>query len=222
MNKDTFKKELNCKLTEEEVVEYGSQLARLTTEAQELRETKKNIASEYNNRISSKESMARVLAKRVATGEEMREVECHYVYDWKAGERTAFRDDTMDELDTDVIPEHEKQQKLDLKDRDDDGVAGDPELDENTTTTEAIERDELFDDAVVFAHEQVKTTVSGLRNKLHIGGSRAKRIFEQMVVQNLIDKDGAYTGYSEPVDPEPVDPEPVTDHDTPNEEDLPF
>jgi hypothetical protein len=213
MNKDTFKKELNCKLTEEEVVEYGSQLARLTTEAQELRETKKNIASEYNNRISSKESMARVLAKRVATGEEMREVDCHYLYNWTDGERTAFRNDTGEEMFTDVIPEHEKQQKLDLDDREEDGPAetdayrydrlkakhdtGAPMDDDevqfiihyethNTPEPEVVEEDEFIEPAILYTNGRDHVTVTGLRKAFKIGTNRASKILDSMISKGIV------------------------------------
>jgi hypothetical protein len=103
---------LMCALNEDEANEYSKQLARTTTEIGELEEEKKNVTQDYANKINSKRSMTKSLAHKVTTRQEMRPVDCYWDYMWATSERRLVRLDTHQEVEVDVIPEHERQQRL--------------------------------------------------------------------------------------------------------------
>lgn len=111
------KRTLSCDLSDEEVREYSNDLARLTSSISELEEEKKNTASNYGNKISTQRSQTKELARKISTKKELREVHCENFYDWPDGLVITTRQDTMQVIDTEPIPEWERQQHLDLENK---------------------------------------------------------------------------------------------------------
>jgi len=102
---------LPVKITLRESEAYGKELAACLVEKGKLEEKRKEI----NAAIKPYSERAECLSKIVDSGEEQRSVECQWDYNWAAGTRTLFRQDTGEEVDHDIIPEHERQQRLELE-----------------------------------------------------------------------------------------------------------
>jgi hypothetical protein len=115
MQTGVFRQELECILTEEQTKTYSGELARLTQQQAELEDRKKEVGAEYKAKIDACISTTRVIARKVSTGREMRDVEVRWDYDYLANCKCLFRLDTGELLDTKALTENERQMCLELE-----------------------------------------------------------------------------------------------------------
>ena len=106
MQKETRK--LTVQLTDLEVENYGRELASCLVKIETLNEQRKAITQT----IDPLKKRSTVLSQTIEDGHEIREVECTWEYDWASDQRSLYRLDTGELIDTCIIPEHEKQQHL--------------------------------------------------------------------------------------------------------------
>ncbi len=115
MNRGIFRSELECVLTEAEAKTYSGELARLTQTQAELEDRKKEITSDYKSRIDACISQTRVIARKVSTGKEMRDVEVRWEFDFPANVKYLIRLDTYHTIDSKALTDNELQMCLDLE-----------------------------------------------------------------------------------------------------------
>ncbi|MCK5236445.1 MAG: hypothetical protein KAR06_05600 [Deltaproteobacteria bacterium] len=107
-------KVLPVKLTQEEVLHYSKELAKETQDLEEIEKRKKDVMADFGSQILKHKSEVGVLSRKISTGEEYRDIECEWNFDWKDGRKRLYRTDTGELLQTDKISDYERQQKLDL------------------------------------------------------------------------------------------------------------
>jgi len=114
MAEDTKKvtRNLFCKLTDEEVLAYSRSVASKLGEKDREDKHKKRAAKEFDSRIANLESEVVDLIEKVNTGEEMREVECEWRYEWTSNTKVLVRLDTGEEIDKRPIEADERQATL--------------------------------------------------------------------------------------------------------------
>lgn len=108
---------LKCELTEDEIKEYGAELARKYSEITDLEDQKKSITSDFKARIDAANSDAGILARKIQNGYEFRDVFCEiqYIDDEKVvqtvrqdtGEIIKTRPMTPEEMQRDLFEEKE-------------------------------------------------------------------------------------------------------------------
>ena len=107
-----FKKELECVLTDAEVLEYSRSLAKANQDLSDVEDRKKDVVAGYTAEAKSLEANINVLARKVASGKEHRSVECIYEFDWDKAVKHIIRRDTYEIIKTEVIDEFDRQQGL--------------------------------------------------------------------------------------------------------------
>ena len=136
MNDKIVKKELDCKLTQEEILVYSRLLAKETEDKTEAENRKKDIASEYTATIGQHATSMGILSRKITSGQEHRIVECFYEHDWPNSEKTLFRSDTGEMVKIEEIELWERQQHLKLREKEEEGKS------DEATGTEAEPIDE--------------------------------------------------------------------------------
>lgn len=111
----SFRQELECVLTDSQIKTYSAELARLTQEQAELEDRKKEVTAGYKARIDACISSTRVVARKVATGKEMRDVDVRWELDFDSNAKYLFRLDTYQVVDTKPLTEDERQMCLKLE-----------------------------------------------------------------------------------------------------------
>ena len=106
--KDT--RTLPVQLTAHEIEEYGKELAAVIVGKGKLEAQKAVLSKAIKPLVERLEELAPV----VDSGKEDRDVACRWYYDWANRERFLIRSDTLELVATDIIPEGELQQRLDL------------------------------------------------------------------------------------------------------------
>ena len=101
---------LMVNLSAHEIEEYGKELATVIIDKGKL-EAERAV---LNKKIKPMVERLEELAPIVDQGREERDVECRWYYDYPNGERFLVRTDTMELVESDVIPEWERQQRLAL------------------------------------------------------------------------------------------------------------
>lgn len=119
------KRELSCQLTPEEVMEYGKELAKNQEEKYEQEGRKKEVNAEFTAVISRCDAQILVLTRKVRSGQETRAVDCYYDYNWGNNEKKLYRSDTGELVKIDEIEEHERQQHLKLREKEEAGASED-------------------------------------------------------------------------------------------------
>jgi hypothetical protein len=109
----TENRHLDCKLTDEEVKQYGEDLAHrlMDISALELEKARLNV------KIKPIKDEVEKLVVKIDTKQEVKEVVCDWHFDWERGEKRLIRTDTFEEVPhtTFDISEDEKQQKLEME-----------------------------------------------------------------------------------------------------------
>ncbi|KAF0218817.1 MAG: hypothetical protein FD174_2600 [Geobacteraceae bacterium] len=112
---NTFRRELPCILSREEKASYSDELARLTQEQAELKDRKKEITAEYKAKIDACTSQSRVIARKISTGKEMRDVECYWEFDYPRCVKSLIRADTFEPIETKTLTGEELQKQLNFE-----------------------------------------------------------------------------------------------------------
>ena len=150
---------LSVELTETEVLEYSKELAKHTQDLDTLEVRKKDLVAELNAGIAKIKAELNILSRKIVTGEEERDVECQWDFDWEGGVRVLVRQDNAEEVRSLPISDFERQAAVPTEDEeegepanedfaeegedDEQPVEGEAEAeatpDEATTETEATE-----------------------------------------------------------------------------------
>ena len=108
----TEMRHLDCELTDEEVKQYGEDLAHRLMDISALEVDKARL----NAKIKPIKDDVEKLVVKIDTKKEVREVACDWHFDWDRGKKTLFRTDTFKSLPNTTfdISDAEKQIKLDM------------------------------------------------------------------------------------------------------------
>ena len=139
MNDKIVKKELACKLTEEEILIYSRLLAKETEDKTEAENRKKDVASEYTATINQHTTTMGILSRKITSGQEHRVVECFYEHDWPNNEKTLFRSDTGAMVKIEEIEAYERQQHLKLREKEEAGKSDEVKASDTEPTDEQLE-----------------------------------------------------------------------------------
>lgn len=101
---------LIVELTDDEVESYGRELGKLIVNKGKLESERAVLAKKMKPMTERLEELAPI----VDSGEEVRDVECRWYYDFSTRTKYLIRLDTMKLIDQDIIPDHEFQAGLDL------------------------------------------------------------------------------------------------------------
>lgn len=121
----TFKKELPCKLTDSEVLQYSRDLAKMNQDKLATEDQKKQVSSDYKAKLDKLDADIGIFSRKIASGMEHRQVDCYWEYDWKRGEKSLIRTDTTEVVQIDPISDYERQEKLKLDKTEKKGGAND-------------------------------------------------------------------------------------------------
>lgn len=111
---DTTTRQLPVKLTKEEISAYSLELARLTQEEAEIEDEKKSVSSSFKDRLDRCKFERAVLARKVNSGEEVRQVPCTVLKDYEDGVARLTRDDTGLTVETWKLSASDMQEALEL------------------------------------------------------------------------------------------------------------
>lgn len=105
-------KSLPCKLTEEEVLKYGREMARALSERDRIQSELDGIKSEYKAKISEQTALIEKFSVRVHSGIESRDVECEETKNWTKINVEVKRLDTGSVIESRPMREDEKQMEM--------------------------------------------------------------------------------------------------------------
>ena len=116
-------KPLPCHLTDEEVLKYGREVARATTERDRIASEAKSVAKDYASKVAEQNAIVGKLSPRIHSGIETRDVECVEVKNWTKLTVSVTRQDTGEVIESRPMREDEKQAELTLTEADDKATA---------------------------------------------------------------------------------------------------
>lgn len=99
-------------LTEDEIKDYGAQLARRYSEITDLEEQKKSVTSDFKARIDSANADAGVLARKIQNGYEFKNTDCEIQWDYDEKAVTVVRLDTMETVKSRPMTPDELQEEM--------------------------------------------------------------------------------------------------------------
>ena len=105
-------KNLPCKLTENEVLAYGRDLASKHAEYARIEAEFTAMKTEFKGKLEEVEARISTLASRIQSGQEYREVETVETKNWTTMTVTQVRTDTGEVLEKRPMREDEKQAEL--------------------------------------------------------------------------------------------------------------
>lgn len=117
MRPDKCEVELECVLTDKEKLVYGKELAQNLNKVVELEGQLSRFKDSIKGEMTTCETKASALSRKLETGKEFRMVACRIERDWKAKTRRWIRQDTLEVAKEDIIPEHELQEELELQEK---------------------------------------------------------------------------------------------------------
>ena len=109
-------KALPCKLTDDEVLKYGRDIARAVSDRERIDGELNSVKADYKGKLAEQEAIIGKLSPRVHSGIETREVECEEVKNWTRGTVTVIRQDTGERIEDRPMREDEKAMQLNLGD----------------------------------------------------------------------------------------------------------
>lgn len=120
--KENVFKNLRYLFTDEEKLGLSLELAKVNQEMESIEEEKKEAMADYRNRLLTKQGRCSVLAQKVTTGFEFRNIECEVEYHVpKRNQKTFVRKDTgemfidlMTDEDMTLFNQYERQHKDDV------------------------------------------------------------------------------------------------------------
>lgn len=123
----TVQKFLKVEFTEEQIKEFGSKLARTTTEIGELENEKKASSSNFKAQIDTKRATAESLSNKISNGFEYTNIECEVFMNVpNTGKKTIARKDNGETVEVlDMLQEELFVQTKMFPDTEDDGLEDD-------------------------------------------------------------------------------------------------
>lgn len=113
----TFMKELECELSDAEMLVLGKELARANTDLEEQEERKKEVTKQLAADVEAARNTAVSLSRRLNRGTEYRKVECREVSDVVMLMVHTYRTDTGELVTKRVMEPHERQVAIDFSHR---------------------------------------------------------------------------------------------------------
>lgn len=113
--KKTEVMKLECILNDKELKDYSKELSKELTDKSRAEDDKKAFNSQMKARIDGHDARISALSEKIGSEKEYRDIECEVVYDWKAKTRSYLREDTGEIAFTDIIPERELQEEMELE-----------------------------------------------------------------------------------------------------------
>lgn len=107
-------KMLSCQLTDDEVRQYGLNLAVVLEDIGNEIARQASFKQELKAALSALESQAAALSSKIRRGEELRDVDVQPEYDFDAGMYRETRTDTGAVIKERALTEQERQERLDL------------------------------------------------------------------------------------------------------------
>jgi hypothetical protein len=105
-------KPLPCHLTDEEVLKYGREVARATTERDRIASEAKSVAKDYASKVAEQNAIVGKLSPRIHSGIETRDVQCVQETNWTKLTVKITREDTGEIVECRPMREEEKQMEL--------------------------------------------------------------------------------------------------------------
>ena len=112
--RQTFRRELPCKLSKENILKYSLDLAKLNQNKLATEDQKKQVASDYKAKLDKLDAAIGIFSRTITSGIEHRQVDCFWDFDWTRGEKSLVRTDTSEVVQIDPISDYERQEKLRL------------------------------------------------------------------------------------------------------------
>ena len=109
-------KSLKVELTEAEILAYSRQLAKANQDEVQIEARLKEVKDDFKHQSSKVIAEIGMLSSRINSGEEYREVECRWEYNWHKGEKRLIREDTGEVIGEQVITDYERQEQIKLDD----------------------------------------------------------------------------------------------------------
>lgn len=103
---------LECVLTDKEKLAYSKELSEAVSKKTRAEESLKSFQTQMRAEITGNEAKINLLAEKLNTGKEYREIDCEINYDFEKKEKTWVRLDTGEIVKTRAIPEEEMQEEM--------------------------------------------------------------------------------------------------------------
>jgi transposase len=105
---------LRCELTKEELLECGKELADAKQQIDILDGELQQVKEQYKSRRTALEGKLNYAAQVIATGHEIRKVDCLTTHNYDNGRVTIVRLDTDELIEDRAMNEDERQRKLEI------------------------------------------------------------------------------------------------------------
>lgn len=145
--KHTENNNLSCPLSNEELLNYGDESARLTSRQQELDDQKKSFTAQIKQEMTQNEARIDMLSQRIREKREFRDTQCERVRDYDKGTITLIRLDTGEVVSARLMTEMELAERDNLFHKQE--VEAQEEVErggEITVHAESVEEVDDFDD----------------------------------------------------------------------------
>ena len=116
-------KALPVYLTDEQVLQYGRDVARAHADRERISGEFDSVKADYKGKISEQDAIIGKLSPRIHSGIETRDVECVEVKNWTKLTVSVTRQDTGEVIESRPMREDEKQAELTLTEVDDKATA---------------------------------------------------------------------------------------------------
>jgi hypothetical protein len=141
--KQSLWKSLSCDLTQEEIATYSQELATVTGEQAEIEAEKKEVMSSFAAKLNKCIADGRVLARKIITKKEDRQVECDLDFDYAKGMVFTVRTDNGVTIGQRKLTDEERQEWLDFEGEEDRKQAAEEKREEEyLADCQNMERDE--------------------------------------------------------------------------------
>ena len=110
----TFKKELLCVFSKDEIIKLSGELCDKFGELRSTEEEKKKSNSDFNEKIKKAETIIDNLVTKIRNRGEEREIECKKEIDFEKGIKTIIRLDTNETVSREKLSDEDRQLELSL------------------------------------------------------------------------------------------------------------
>ncbi len=115
------KRNVPVRLTKDELLQAGKDLAKCNADMTDLENKKKEVVADYGTRINRAKADAEVSGRLISTGEEYRDVECDVVIHIETHTKTIIRPDTGEVVEELKLTNDDLQYELNFIKRKEEG-----------------------------------------------------------------------------------------------------
>lgn len=109
---EPFETVLRCKLSDEELIARGSEMAEASAEIATLEDQLASIKKEYQAKIDSRQARVNELSGTIRAKSESRMVKCERTFFFDSGLVTEVRSDTKETINTREMRDDERQMEM--------------------------------------------------------------------------------------------------------------